>query len=109
MIPKINNLGFRPRFPFRSTLSPRPLLAVCAIAVSLLACANRKSADDVNLKSDSLSPKLMAAPVDVKHSASTSRAVAASSEVQGLGTPSPRTIKSCPLPPPGAKPACNRT
>ena len=108
MIPRTNNLRLWPRFPSSGTLSLRPL-AVCAIALSLVACANRKSGDNVNLKSHSLSPKLMAAPVNAEHSASTSRAVAASSEVQGLGTPSPRTIKSCPLPPPGAKPACNRT
>lgn len=70
MIPRTNNLRLWPRFPFKSTLSRRPLLAACAMALSLVACANRKSAE---------------------------------------GTPSPRTIKSCPLPPPGAKPACNRS
>lgn len=109
MIPRTNNLRFWPRFPFRRTLSRLPLLAGCAIALSLVACANRKSANDVNLKSDSLSPKLMAAPADAEHSESTFRAIAASSGVQGTGTPAARIIKSCPLPPPGTKPVCNRT
>jgi len=107
MVSKDNNLRFWLDFPLGKALSRRPLLAICAIALSLAACTNGR-ADVAHLKSDS-SPNVVPAPVDATRSAATSGAIDASSGVQAASTAAVRTIKSCPLPPPGAKPVCNRT
>jgi hypothetical protein len=109
MIPRTNTIGLSPRFPFRSTRSRPPLLAVCTMVFSLVACGNRESADATNLKRDSASHKIMTGALDAEHSTSSSSAIAGASVVQGAGTAAARTIKSCRLPPPGTKPACNRT
>jgi len=109
MIPRTNNIGFSPRFPFKSTRSRPPLLAICTMVFSLVACENRKGADATNLKRDSASQKIMTSAFDAEHSTSSSSVIAGASVVQGAGTAAAHTIKSCPLPPPGTKPACNRT
>ena len=107
MISSTNNPRFAPRFPFRSTRSRATLLAACVITLSLAACANRKRAESVNLESDSSAARPIA--VDAEHSASNSGDSASNSGVTGAVTSANRTIKSCPLPPPGTKPVCNRS
>jgi len=109
MIPRSNNIGLSLRFPFGGARPWRPILAVCTIVLSLVACENRKGTDAANLKRGSSSHGIMAGTLDAEQSASASSAIAGTSVVQGAGTAAVQTIKSCPLPPPGTKPVCNRT